>query len=150
VVRGDTPFVLRNVPDLNQMNLRQLSVIRWDGGITMHNLVLNILLYLLAVYGALSLTMGMGGSLFAGRGRGLNNARLVLLVKDCGQSVEGMVRNLLKEDTLKKAMVEDSLMIVDLGSTDDTTAILEKLQEKYECVKAIGGKEKDRIFTGFE
>lgn len=116
----------------------------------MANTVMNVVIYLLAVYGALSIIISIGNIVFTERCTNLKNARLVLMVKDCGQAVEGVVEYILKEGVLKKARVEDVLTIVDLGSTDDTQAVLAKLQEMHECLSLVEYKDREQIFKGLE
>lgn len=50
----------------------------------------------------------------------------VLVLQDCQDSVEGLVRAIGWEDG------RDDLIVVDLGSTDDTPRILEKLERELD------------------
>lgn len=90
-----------------------------------------VILSFFAVYGMLQL---LAKGLFSSRARcGLWPACVhrVIGVKDCEDSVEGMVRSLALED------VREELIVIDLGSKDETMVILQKLEDEYDFLHVM-------------
>ncbi len=90
-----------------------------------------VILSFFAVYGMLQL---LAKGLFSSRAKcGLWPACVhrVIGVKDCEDSVEGMVRSLALED------VREELIVIDLGSKDETMEILQKLENEYDFLHVM-------------
>ena len=116
----------------------------------MLKIFLGILICLLASYGALSLIIGVANSIY-GRTKGRDSKiRLVLVIKNQAEAIEGIIRNIFNGDVLGKAMSDGCLMVVDMGSTDETMSILMKLRDDYECIDIFKQDEKEKIFESFE
>ena len=78
-----------------------------------------------AIYGALQL---IAKSVFSFRAAKIpDSVKLcrVLFVKDCADSVEGIVRSVTWEDT------REEIFVVDLGSQDETLLVLKNLEREY-------------------
>ncbi|MFZ5986016.1 MAG: hypothetical protein ACOYWZ_02700 [Bacillota bacterium] len=76
--------------------------------------------------------------------------KLVLIVKNQGEVIEGVLRNVLPRDFLRKLMPGGKLIVLDMGSKDDTLDILRKLEKDYECLEVLKRNEKDILFKYFE
>ncbi len=90
-----------------------------------------IILSFFAVYGILQLiAKGLfsarasedGGSVFVHR---------IIGVRNCEESIEGMIRSLVWED------IREELIVVDLGSDDATREILSRLEAEYEFLHVM-------------
>lgn len=66
---------------------------------------------------------------------------VIVAIKNQENKVEGFLRTILfrliygKEDNVK------NIIVADLGSTDETMNIVNKLSKEYECIKTIKWKE---------
>jgi hypothetical protein len=76
--------------------------------------------------------------------------KLVLIVKNQGDAIEGVLRNVLPRNFIRKLMPGGKLTILDMGSKDDTLEILQKLEIDYPCLEVLRKTEKDIIFNSFE
>lgn len=76
--------------------------------------------------------------------------RLVLIVKNQGEVIEGVLRNILHRDFVRKLMPAGRLTVLDMGSNDDTIDILRKLEEDYECIQVLKKSEKESLFKFFD
>ena len=56
------------------------------------------------------------------------NPCIVIGVKNHGESIEGIVRLLMKQHP------KSEIMIIDYGSEDDTPEIIDKLCKDYDCI----------------
>lgn len=56
------------------------------------------------------------------------NPYIVIGVKDKGESIEGIVRLMMKSHP------SSEILVIDYGSSDDTKEVVEKLCRDYECV----------------
>lgn len=116
----------------------------------MLKVIIDIFLYILALYGAIALIMGVFNSLKTEAYRKNGQTRLVLMVKNQEETIEGSVRSLLSEDILYKTISTGKLIILDMGSSDKTLEILEKLKNDFEQLDVIKETEKEKIFTYFD
>lgn len=112
--------------------------------------ILDFITCLLAVYGALSIILDF----LCARGvrnlrAGNHEIRLVLLVKNAEEVIEGVVRSILYGGFLRRTTSDGKLTVVDMGSTDKTADILRRLENEYGCIDAIGEEEKEGIYSGF-
>lgn len=116
----------------------------------MLRIIFEIVLCILAAYGFMSLTHDLIISARNSINYENSMIKLVLIVKNQGEVIEGVLRNVLSRDTLRKLMPGAKVTILDMGSKDDTLDILRKLQEDYECLDVLKKSEKDSIFKYFE
>lgn len=112
--------------------------------------VMQFVIFFLAVYGALSLVIGFVSHLQQRGGIDSFKTRLVLLVKDQEDTIEGIVRTVFMEHILRKVMSKDKLIVVDMGSKDETLAILNKLKEEYKYIEVYTNDQKEKIFETYE
>ncbi len=103
---------------------------------------------LLAVYGGLALIIGVLEGVRFGPHSRCENVKLILVVKDAGDNIEWIVRSAFKNDFQGKALSGNSLAVVDMGSSDDTFKILEKLKQEYQYIDIYTIDQKDKAFFG--
>ena len=108
--------------------------------------LLQFFILFLAAYGFISLITGITGVMRKRSGEGFRT-RLALLVENQEESIEGVIRTVFMEHILGKVMSKENLMVVDMGSQDDTMDILLRLKEEYGCMDVLTVDEKDRIFN---
>ena len=116
----------------------------------MLRIVFEIILCIFATYGFISLTHELVPSIRQKSHYKNSMVKLVLVVKNQGEVIEGVLRNLVSRDFIRKLMPGGRLIILDMGSKDDTLDILRKLEKDYECLEVLKRSEKDNIFTHFE
>jgi hypothetical protein len=116
----------------------------------MLQIVLEVLVCVLAAYGLITLTYE--SLLSARHNRGYKNSmvKLVLIVKNQGETIEGVLRNVLPRDFIRKLMPGGKLIVLDMDSKDDTMDILRKLERDCECLEVLKRSEKDFLFKPFE
>ncbi len=76
--------------------------------------------------------------------------KLVLVVKNQGEVIEGVLRNILPRDFIRKLMPGGRLTVLDMGSRDDTLDILRRLEREYECIEVLKKSEKEMLFRYFD
>lgn len=113
----------------------------------MPDIIFNILIYFLAFYGAVVLVITVADSIWFRTRESFPDIRAVLLVKDGGERIEGVVRGMLSREVHRKLMIGEKLTVVDLGSKDETKKILEKLSEEYEELEIIDKADRERILN---
>lgn len=111
--------------------------------------ILKYIIYLLAVYGAITLILSILGAVHGKMTAEAAKVRLVLFVKNVEEYVEYIIRDAIKYDFPEKVMSGDNLTVVDMNSTDDTLKILQKLKKDYECIDILSAGEKEDVFSGF-
>ncbi|MCR4435147.1 MAG: hypothetical protein QHH06_07165 [Clostridiales bacterium] len=116
----------------------------------MPDIIYEVFIYLLAVYGALTLIISVFSSIYRRSKPENGNVKLVLAVKNQQETVEGMVRSIFKSDLLHRLVPDNTLTVLDMGSTDETLKILSTLKKEYEYIDIIKQEEKERVFNGFE
>lgn len=100
-------------------------------GVVFLGIALILIVSFLAIYGLLQL---IAKGVFLSRAKcGCEPAYVhrVIGVRDCEDSVEGMVRSLAWED------IREELIVIDLGSVDDTGEILKRLEVEYDFLHVM-------------
>lgn len=115
----------------------------------MRNVVVIFLIYLFASFGFICFLRMLIESIDFSHSFKNTKKVLAVLVKNQEESVEGSIRRIISSEILKKASLDGELIILDMGSTDKTMEILEKLQYDNDCVGVIKNSEKERIFNVF-
>jgi hypothetical protein len=116
----------------------------------MTGVICQIFVYLLAVYGAIALVICIASSVAKIARDEKPGMKMVLVVKNQGDCIEGTVKNLLSSNFLGKTIPAKTLTVVDMGSTDDTGRILELLKNDYEFLDVKNQEDRDSIFEGLE
>jgi len=75
---------------------------------------------------------------------------LVLIVKNQGHIIEGMMRNILSRDFIRKLIPGGKILVLDMDSSDETMDILRKLEKDYECIQVLKKSEKESVFKLFD
>ncbi len=94
-----------------------------------------VILMFFGIYGILEF---FAKTLFSHKTKGAEDAvfsHRVLAVKNCEETIEGMIRTLLWED------IREPLIVLDLGSSDSTGAILDKLALEIDFMQVMGKAE---------
>jgi len=108
------------------------------------------IVYVLAIYGLLSLAVSIF-SLIPARVKNSNGKiKIVLMVKDSEEVIEGVVRNIFAGNTVKEFSTDGKLTVVDFGSKDGTVEILNRLKDSYVHMEVLNNDEKEKVFTSFD
>lgn len=111
--------------------------------------LLDCIIYLLATYGLVVLSLG-AADLVRCRVRGRRpNVSVVLLVQDAEDYIEYIVRNAVKKDFASKAVSDKKVIFVDMNSTDNTSQLLKKLKNDFPSIEILTLNERLRIFDDF-
>lgn len=113
------------------------------------DVILKFIVYLLAIYGALTLISGIFGAIRTSLHLKGSKLKLVLLVKNSEKYIEYLIRDMILKFMSDRAIPIDTLTIVNMSSVDDTGAILEKLRKDFECMEVLSEKDKERVFSNF-
>ncbi|HOV25197.1 MAG TPA: hypothetical protein PK566_02385 [Pseudobacteroides sp.] len=112
----------------------------------MFDLIPEILLYLFAFYGIVSLIASITESINRGKKFKNPGVKQVILLKDQQDTAEGIIKAMLSEKVSKAIVSDGKLYIVDMGSHDETLHILKRLKRKYENIEIFNVDEKEQIF----
>lgn len=115
----------------------------------MLSIFISIFIYLLAFYGAIVLVLTIVNSMRFRVQEDNPKMKLIVLVKDNEDNVEGAVRGIFSGELLRKLRVSGKLTMLDMGSKDDTKKILSKLADEYPHLEFVEEPEKEKIFEGF-
>lgn len=111
--------------------------------------LLKFIVYLFAIYGALMLILSILGTIRARLHLKDSKLKLVLVVKNAGEYIEYIVRDMAKRVLADRAFPVDSLTVVDMNSEDETRNILEKLRNDFDFIELLSEKEKEKTFCNF-
>jgi hypothetical protein len=111
---------------------------------------IEIITYLLAIYGFIYLTISVVNSIRQRLCSESSRVKMVLMIKNQERNIEGIIRNIYTGDILRKVMSSEKLYILDMGSDDNTVKILRKLKENYGFFEMLDENEKDKVFTALE
>ena len=106
----------------------------------MGNFILNSILWTLAIYGAIEIIKTII-NIYTYTNLKSDGIYIIIAVKNQEDKIEGFLRNFLfriiygKEENIK------NIIVTDLGSTDDTTKILDKMEKDYNNIKVSNWKE---------
>lgn len=107
--------------------------------------ILKIFVGLLAAYGAVSLGMELIEWMHFSGCKESERVKVVLLVKNRENDIEGIVRSFLNRCVLNKMLPCDRLIVADMGSNDDTVEILNRLQGYYDNLDVMRMENKSEI-----
>ncbi|MGI6776729.1 MAG: glycosyltransferase [Acetivibrionales bacterium] len=109
--------------------------------------VVQFVVFFLAIYGVFTLIMGLKGLITQKIDIEDYKTKLVIMVKDQEETIEGIIRTIFMESFLRKVLSNDKLIVIDMGSKDKTREILEKLKREYEYIEVLNENQKDRVFA---
>lgn len=109
-------------------------------------ILISILICILAVYGLGVMLYTVNTNTKLRVQDNITNMKLILVVKNQEENIEGAVRCILSDELLNKAFISGKLTVLDLGSDDDTRSILEKLMEDYNCLEVLDADRKEEVF----
>ncbi|NJD01560.1 MAG: hypothetical protein FIA99_02910 [Ruminiclostridium sp.] len=111
--------------------------------------ILLFIIYLLAIYGTLTLILGIFGAIRTSLHLKGSKLKLVLVVKNSEKYIEFLVKDVILKFMSDRSIPIDALTVINMNSVDDTGAILEKLHKDVECLEVLSEKEKERVFCNF-
>jgi hypothetical protein len=103
--------------------------------------VLNMIVWLLALYGACVAAWNVFSSLWKRKRHNLTPILGIVLVQNGADLVEGCLAPLIKGSVFLQRELE--LIVIDLESTDETFRILEKLEKRSSNLQVISCTEQD-------
>lgn len=116
----------------------------------MVKMIFEVVVCMLAAYGFMTLLHELMLTVKHNMGYKSSMVKLVLIVKNQGEVIEGVLRNILPRDFVRKLMPGGRITVLDMGSNDDTMDILRKLEKDYECIQVLKKSEKETLFKFFE
>lgn len=75
---------------------------------------------------------------------------MIIGVKNQEKEIEGILRSIIFKILYGKEEEIKDIVVVDLDSTDNTKEIIQKLEEEYECIKAVNWKECKEIIDAVD
>lgn len=102
----------------------------------MLNFVLDSLICILALYGLIEIIKTIYYSLLCAKIK-TNGIYFIIAVKNQEERIEGFMRSILFRILYGKEDSINEIIISDLGSTDNTKEILEKLKQDYEFINLL-------------
>lgn len=115
----------------------------------MLKILFDFLFYTLAIYGALSIIIGLAGLTCRKAVSGDYKVRMILMVRNAEEVIEGIVRNIFLGGILAKLMCNGRLTVMDMGSSDRTADILDRLRQEYSCMEIVNESDKEKVLTVF-
>ena len=106
----------------------------------MADFVLNAVLWTLALYGAVEIIRNIYYIATNG-GLKADGIYLIVAVKNQENKIEGFLRTLLFRILYGKEENINEILVTDLGSNDDTTEIVKKIEEDYNIIKVVDWKQ---------
>lgn len=98
------------------------------------NIFLNALFWFLAVVGVISIVEGIVGW-FLNRGNKNGDMYVVLTVKNQQETIEGLLRGIVWQNLhCENGGHVPQIVVIDLGSNDDTPNILKRIADDYKFV----------------
>ena len=112
--------------------------------------IFEIIVYIFATYGLITFLHELLVNIKYNNQYRNSMIRLILIVKNQGEVIEGVLRNALQRDFIRKLMPHGRLTVLDMGSQDDTIDILRKLEKDYECIQLLKRSEMESILNSFD
>jgi cellulose synthase/poly-beta-1,6-N-acetylglucosamine synthase-like glycosyltransferase len=113
----------------------------------MEEYMAQIIIYIFFIYGLISMLIDIGNLFIPAVAEDNPFIKIVVMVKNQENTIEGKIRGLLR--SCSKNLLKE-IIVLDMGSKDNTMTILKKLETKYECLKILEEEKKDSIFEGFD
>lgn len=100
----------------------------------MLSFIVNSIFWTLAIYGAFEIVRTIINIYMNGKIKS-NGIHIIIAVKNEEKNIEGFLRNFLFRIIYGKEEDINNILVVDLGSEDETVNILNNLKKEYECIK---------------
>jgi len=100
--------------------------------------IFQMIVMFFAIYGVLMSIFSLAHSVINKKKLGGAIIRPVLVVKNCAEVIEGVVRNIALGSGLNNLPFNRTITIVDVGSDDGTKEILYKLKDIYDFLDIVG------------
>ncbi|MEG2381255.1 MAG: glycosyltransferase [Oscillospiraceae bacterium] len=95
------------------------------------NILISSVLCFLSVYGAMQLIFKCMALHTKAQARAIHSTHIVLSVKNQEDTIEGVIRAIAWEPC------DGEIVVIDLGSDDDTPKILHKLEREYDFLHCM-------------
>ena len=115
----------------------------------MENFIVNSILWTLALYGLFELVKQVI-NIITYTNLSADGIYLIIGVKNQEEKIEGFLRSSLFKILYGKEEYIKDIIVADLGSTDKTKEIANRLSLDYECVKITNWKECKEIIDNIE
>ena len=115
----------------------------------MENFIINSILWTLALYGLFELVKQVI-NIITYTNLSADGIYLIIGVKNQEEKIEGFLRSSLFKILYGKEEYIKYIIVADLGSTDKTKEIVNRLSLDYECVKITNWKECKEIIDNIE
>lgn len=115
----------------------------------MENFIINSILWTLALYGLFELIKQII-SICTYTNMKADGIYIIIAVKNQEERIEGFLRSSLFKLLYGKEEYIKDIIVADLGSTDKTREILDKMSLDYECVRITNWKECKDIIDNIE
>ncbi len=97
--------------------------------------------YILAFYGAMNIFGSFIESITVREKTGKRPVKLVIEVKDQEEEIEGIIREIYRDELFYNHRFHVEVEAIDLGSKDNTLEILRRLQTLYGSLEVKAGTE---------
>ena len=115
----------------------------------MDNFIINSILWTFALYGLFELVKQIL-YMCTYTNMKADGIYIIIAVKNQEERIEGFLRSSLFKLLYGKEEYIKDIIVTDLGSTDKTKEIVEKMSVDYECVKTTNWKECKEIFDNID
>ncbi len=115
----------------------------------MSEFILHTLFWTLAIYGLIEFIKNVI-TIYTCTKMRAKGIYMIIAVKNEEDRIEGFLRSLLFKLIYGKEEYIKEIIVTDLDSTDDTSAILHKLKEEYDCITTTNWKECKEIMESIK
>lgn len=115
----------------------------------MGNFIINSILWTLALYGLFELISQIV-NICTYTNMKADGIYMIIAIKNQEERIEGFLRSILFKILYGKEEYIKDIIVTDLGSTDKTREIIDKMSIDYECVKIVNWKECKEIIDNID
>jgi len=115
------------------------------------NSIVNPVMYIMAFYGFISILMSFQKLFYRGMRLKNGKMRMVLIVKDGEEIIEAVIRSIASGVIPENIASEGDIYIVDMGSSDKTVDILQRLKNMYyNNIEIVTKNDRSKVFDNFD